>query len=206
MAGAQINGWMTERAKEVAETERLARRAAELGKDDAVALSRASHALGRVVGDIDAASTFVDRALVLNPNLAGAWLASGWTKVWRGEPEIAINHFAQAICLSPLDPLMVMMQNGTAYAHLIAGRYDEAVSWAERGLWAEANYLPSLRINAASYALAGRLAEARKMMSRLRERDPALRVSNLKDRLPLRRPEDLARVEEGLRKAGLPEF
>jgi len=42
-------------------------------------------------------------------------------------------------------------------------------------------------------------------MARLRQIDPELRVSNLKDMTPLRRPEDRARLEEGLRKAGLPE-
>ena len=39
-SGARSNGWMTDRAQEIAETARLARRAAELGKDDAVALCR----------------------------------------------------------------------------------------------------------------------------------------------------------------------
>jgi hypothetical protein len=53
--------------------------------------------------------------------------------------------------------------------------------------------------------LAGRLEQAQKAMERLRQFEPELRVSHLKDRLPLRRPEDLARYEEGLRKAGLPE-
>ena len=42
-------------------------------------------------------------------------------------------------------------------------------------------------------------------MARLRQLDPALRLSNLKDLLTLRRPEDFAKWEEGLRKAGLPE-
>ena len=78
----KINGWMTDRV-EIAETARLARRAAELGPDDAVALSRGAHALAFVVGDLDAAATFVDRALVLNPNLAGAWYASGWVNCSR---------------------------------------------------------------------------------------------------------------------------
>ncbi len=61
---------MTDRGKEIAETARLARRATELGSDDAVALSRGAHALAFVVGDLDAAATFADRALVLNPNLS----------------------------------------------------------------------------------------------------------------------------------------
>jgi hypothetical protein len=37
------------------------------------------------------------------------------------------------------------------------------------------------------------------------EIDPALRVSNLGDITPLRRPQDIARYAEAMRKAGLPE-
>jgi adenylate cyclase len=43
-------------------------------------------------------------------------------------------------------------------------------------------------------------------MARLRQLNPALRVSNLKDVLgPYPRADDLSRYEEGLRQAGLPE-
>ena len=42
-------------------------------------------------------------------------------------------------------------------------------------------------------------------MARVRQLHPDLRISNLKDWLPLRRPEYFARWVEGLRKAGLPE-
>ena len=80
-AWRKINGWMSERDRETTETGRLVWRAAALGPDDAVALSRGAHALGYVVGEVDAAITFVDRALVINPNLAGAWWASGWIRV-----------------------------------------------------------------------------------------------------------------------------
>ena len=66
----KINGWMTDRVQEIAEAARLARRAVELGKDDAVALARGGHALGYVVGDLDSGVAFIDRALLLNPNLA----------------------------------------------------------------------------------------------------------------------------------------
>jgi TolB-like protein len=204
-AWRKINGWMIDLVQESAETGRLAWRAAALGPDDAVALSRGAHALGYVVGELDAAVTFVDRALVLNPNLAGAWWASGWTRVYVGKPDVAIEHFARAMRLSPLDPHMISMQGGTAFAHFIAGRYDEALSWAEKGLWDHANNLASLEIATASNALAGRLAEARKTMARLRDLNPALRVSNIKDWVRFRRPGDLARLEDGLRKAGLPE-
>ncbi len=42
-------------------------------------------------------------------------------------------------------------------------------------------------------------------MQRLRLLDPTLRVSNLKNWLPIHRAADLARFAEGLRLAGLPE-
>jgi len=47
--------------------------------------------------------------------------------------------------------------------------------------------------------------KAKQAMQRVRTLDPSLRVSNLKDWLPIHRPEDLARFAEGLRLAGLPE-
>jgi TolB-like protein len=201
----RINGWMEDRGREIAETRRLSRRAAELGPDDAVVLSRGGHALGFVVGDLNDGATFVDRALVLNPNLAGAWYASGWLRVWLGEPDLAIAHLAHAMRLSPLDPQMITMQAGTAFAHFIAGRYDDASSWSEKALWEQANYLTPVILAAASNALAGRNAKAQQAMARLRELDPALRVTSVKDWARFRRQEDLTRLEDGLRQAGLPE-
>ena len=204
-AWRKINGWMTDRIQETAETGRLARRAAELGPDDAVALSRGAHALAYVVGDLDAAATFADRALALNSNLAGAWYASGWVRVFLGESDVAIKHFAQAMRLSPLDPHSIGMQAGTAFAHFLAGRFDEASLWAGKAMWENTNYLTTIIIAAASNALAGHPAEAQKTIARLRELSPTLRVSNVKEWAAFRRPEDLAKLEEGLRKAGLPE-
>ena len=58
---------------------------------------------------------------------------------------------------------------------------------------------------AASCAMAGRQEEARNAMTRLRELDPTLRISNLGDIISFRRPDDFARLVDGLRKAGLPE-
>jgi tetratricopeptide (TPR) repeat protein len=98
------------------------------------------------------------------------------------------------------------MRNGTAFAHFFLGRYDEAASWAAMALQENPDYQPGLRIAAASNAMAGRLDEAHQAVARLRQLNPALRVSTLKDVAgPFRRAEDLSRYEEGLRQAGLPE-
>jgi TolB-like protein/Tfp pilus assembly protein PilF len=198
-------GWVTDRAKEVAEAARLARRAAELGRDDAVALWTAGIALAFVVGDLDDGATFTDRALALNPSLVWAWIFSGWVNVFVGEPEVAIQRFARAMRLSPQDPLLFQIQAGTASAHFFAGRYAEASTWAETAMRDQPNFLLGWSMTAASNALAGRTAEAARAMARLRQIDPELRLSNLRDLLTLRRSADFAKWEEGLRRAGLPE-
>jgi tetratricopeptide (TPR) repeat protein len=127
-------------------------------------------------------------------------------KVLAGEPEIAIERFARAMRLSPQDPQIFNIHMGTAAAHFFAGRYAEALSWAQMAGREQPNYILPTTVAAASGALAGRLSEAEKAMKRVREIDPALRISNLKELfLPLRRSEDFTKLADGMRKAGLPE-
>jgi TolB-like protein len=202
---AKTSGWISITANEIAEVKRLAQRAVELGKDDAIALVAAGWALAHIVRDLGGGAALIDRALGLNSNLAEAWHFGGWVKMWLGEPEAAIERFARAMRLSPLDPRATTMRSGTAYAHFFLGRYDEAASWAAMALQDSPDYQTGLRIDAASNAMAGRPEQAHRAMARLRQLNPALRVSNLKDVLGPWRAEGLARLEEGLRQAGLPE-
>jgi TolB-like protein/class 3 adenylate cyclase len=198
-------GWMADRAQEVGKAARLARRAVELGADDATALSGAGYALVFVAHDLEDGPAILDRALALGPNLAGALISSGWTKAFLGEPDLAIKHINDAMRLSPLDPMSFRTKAAIAFAHFVAGRYDESSLWAEKALHDKANYLPAIRELAASKALAGRDSEAQAAMARLRELAPAIRLSAVKEWQPFRRPADLARLEDGLRKAGLPD-
>jgi TolB-like protein len=202
---SKFNGWVTDRSQAMIEGARLAHRAIELGKDDAVALARGGHALANFVGDLESAIAVIDKALLLNPNLAAAWFLGGFVQIMRGEPDNAIERLAYAMRLSPLDSEMYRMQGGMALAHLFAGRFDEAVSWAEKALRDLPSFLIVVCIIAASHALAGRMEEAQRATQNLRRLDPALRLSNLKDWLLFHRPEYLATLSEGLRRAGLPE-
>src|SRR5204862_8329500 len=192
-AWRNLSGWMIDRRQAISEGARLAWRATESGKDDAVALGRAGHALALLVGDLDSGIAFIDRALTLDPNLARGWYACGWVRAYRGEPYMAIEHQARAMRLSPLDPTLYHMRVGTAFAYMLAGRFDEASSWAERAFREEPNYHPAAIVKAASNALAGRIEDAGYAMERLRQIDPTLCISKLKERHPIRRPEDLAR-------------
>lgn len=205
-AYAKANGWISVTAHEIAEVMRLAHRAVELGKNDATVLAASGWALAFVVRDLEAGAALIDRARVLNSNLAEAWNCGGWVKTFLGEPESAIEHFARAMRLSPLDPWAVGMRSGAAFAHFLLGRYDEAASWAAMALQDNPDFQTALRIQAASNAMAGRPEQARRVVARLRLLNPALRVSTYKDMAgPFRRAEDLSRYEEALRQAGLPE-
>jgi TolB-like protein len=197
--------WWTDPLSEIAEAVRFARRAVEFGNDDAIALSAGGWALAYVGTDLDSGMAFLDRALMLNPNLASAWMFSGWTRIFVGEQDTAIEHFAESMRMSPRDPLIVMAQTGTAFAHLLARRYDEASAWAEAALRDHPNYFFANVACACARALTGRFEDARTIMTRVRKINPTLRISNLKDFEPLRRAEDLATWAEGMRQAGLPE-
>ncbi len=200
----KAGGWVTDRAHEVAEASRLARRAADLGRNDAVALSTAGMALADVAGNLEDGAALIDRALAIDPNSALAWLFSGWVKVWLGDPDSAIERVARALRLSPQDPQTISMLTAIANAHFVAGRHDEAFSWAETAAREQTDVFYPMVLAAASGALSGRLTEARKAMERLRELNPGLRISNLADQFP-DRPDGLAKWANGLRLAGLPE-
>jgi TolB-like protein len=201
----KTRGWMIEHVQESAEATRLARKAVHLGGNDPVALCMGGYALAFIAHEFDDAVAFMDRGLAVNPNLAQAWMLSAWLRVWRGEPDLALDHVARAMRLSPFDPLMSAMHGATAYAHFLAGRYDMASSCAKKAMRERSNFLLAICMSAASNALAGRLEPAQKSMAPALECDPDLRVSNLGELAPFRRAEDLATFAEGLRKAGLPE-
>jgi len=197
--------WMIDPAAEIAEAGRLARRAVALGPDDAVALCTGGFAIADVVDELEDGDELIDQALALNPNLALAWIFSGWVKISLGEPEAAVERIAHAMRLSPHDPYIFGMQSAMASAHLSAGRYAEAMFWAEKSIRTRPNYLLAACIVAASRGLAGQMEQARNAVAVLLRLDPDLRISNLKSIVSYLRPPDFAKWVDGLRKAGLPE-
>lgn len=201
----KVNGWMTDRSKEIPEGIRLAHLAIELGQNDPVALTRGGHALAHLAGNVDGGIALLDRALMLDPNLAPAWFLSGFLRALKGDYNRAIEQLLWAMRLSPLDREMYRMHAGMALANLFAERFDEAASWAEKAHRASPSFLVVVGIIAASHALAGRLEEAQNALHTLRQLDPTLRVSSVRDWLDICSSASLALFEDGLRKAGLPE-
>ncbi len=201
----RANRWMTDPAQDRAETARLAARAVEVGRDDAVTLSLSGFAIASVLGDLDAGVALIDRALALTPNFGMVLAHSGYVRVWLGEPETAIDYLQRAMRLSPVDSLIFVMQAAMAMAHFIAGRDDEALAWSEKSVRQNPFFAAATWSAAAGAANLGRSEDAAKYVARLRQIEPGATVSTVKERLLLRRPQDRERLVEGLRKAGLSE-
>jgi len=199
------NGWMDDRDAEIAEVVRLSGSVAAFGRDDAVALSYGGLALGRVLRDVEAGITLIDRALVLNPNLASAWNASGFLRTFLNEGDLAIEHLRRAMRLDPLDHMSFHTLAVIALAHFLADRDDVAWPIAEQACRAQPKLVSALRIAAAANASAGRLKEAREFTAQALALDSKQRLSNLIDRVGPFQPSGFAKYVMGLRLAGLPE-
>jgi adenylate cyclase len=85
-------------------------------------------------GEHAAAASAIERALALNPNSAHAWMVGGWVQCMLNNPDSAIDSLRRGLRLSPLDPLGWMFKNWLALAHLVAGRYEDAMEWVDQSL------------------------------------------------------------------------
>ncbi len=193
--------------EESAEVARLARIVLRIGHDDAAALSNAGWAVAYVLRDLPHAQSLIDRAVVLNPNLAHAWANSGWINLWSGNPAVAIEHLNRAMRHDPLQGQHHMTMR-TAFAHALffLDKYDEAMAWAEGNIREDIGAHPSLRIYAASAAFADMPDAALAAIARLRSIDPEICISRLASYFgPYKKPEFIEKYTKGLRLAGLPE-
>ncbi len=123
-----------------------------------------------------------------------------------GDYGAALHQFETAIRLSPRDAHIATWYNYLGIAAFVVGRDKEAAEWARKTVKANPKLPGGYRTLAASYGNLGRLAEADTAREKLQELLPNLTIAQLRERLPyFRKPEDLERYLDGLRKAGLPE-
>jgi TolB-like protein/class 3 adenylate cyclase len=206
-AARKYHNWAPVSDGEVAEAVGLATTAIDFGKDDPDSLSRAAWALGFFIGDVVSALHAVDRAVVLNPNLAYAWNTRGWVLVWMEQPEQAAECFERAMRLSPLDPMLWAWLYGMARCHFVMGRLDEALRWADKALLEQPR---AVNVTVFKTGVCGQLGladEARTCLQRLRELSPGFSVGTFATQVVPRGVS--ARIAalwaEGLRRAGVPE-
>jgi TolB-like protein/Tfp pilus assembly protein PilF len=195
-------GWSTDAAQERIEARQLARRAIELDQDDPSVLAMAGHVLAYVASEVEEGAALLSRAINLDANLLTARLWSGWVNLWLGNEEAAIEQFKIALRLSPLDPLIFNAQTGLAFAYFFAGRNEDASSWATTALRQQPKFVGAHLVMMACHAMSGQVKEAREVCARAMQLDPTLRISGFTYR---RRPEDIEKIANAYRIAGMPE-
>jgi adenylate cyclase len=192
-----------ESGADVEEGIQMARQALAVARDDPEVMRMAGYALAVLAGENQTALTAVDRAIELNPNLALAYGVRGVVLAYLNRPDEAIAAAERAIRLSPNDPIIFNSYLALGLAHLVADRYEEALSWADRA-WGSNGGLAALRLKLSLLGHLGRRDEAGECLQCLRETYPEPTVIAVMRGAGIS-PELAARIAEGLRLAGLPE-
>jgi adenylate cyclase len=165
----RLRGWGPISEADVAEAVALARQAIDAGRDDPDALWMGGWALATMAFEHAAGLSAIERSLALNPNSATAWMFCGWLYSFANRPEPAIDAFKRSLRLSPCDPVRWSFEGGLGFAHLLAGRCEEALEWADRALHAypKATFMYGCKAAACGYL--GRAGAARECIRRLSE-------------------------------------
>jgi adenylate cyclase len=150
-------------------------------------------------GRFTAARAEIERAIDVNPNDADALAGRGNILVWLGENTQAIESLELAQRLDP--ELNAFDRFALSVAYYLARRYDDSIETAELNLRKDPDAPFTRAILAAAYAQAGRPDEARRVAAELRRVDPTFDGATFGNKFLDGR--DLARLRDGLRKAGL---
>jgi TolB-like protein/Tfp pilus assembly protein PilF len=153
---------------------------------------------------LDAAARAALRAIELNPNLAVAEFTYGAAMAWKGDYEATREHTDKAVRLSPRDPAHAWFMLNRVVVAFVDGRYEEQVERAEKMTEAAPDHPGGWRMLAAGNGLLGRKTEAEAAVKGLLRVVPHMNLELCRASVTGIREQDLERLLEGLRKAGLP--
>ncbi|WP_245284128.1 adenylate cyclase 3 [Bradyrhizobium sp. Cp5.3] len=200
----RVFDWTTDVAHERSEAERLARRAIDLDGNDPSVLATAGHALAQLAGQVEEGESHLARAIKLDPNLVIARHWSGWSQLWLGRGDAAVEQFSIALRLNPLHPHgSCNALTGLAYAYFLAGRNEDALSCAAAAIRLIPIFPPAQFILAACHAASGRVEEAQRICAHAMQLFPNKRIAAYTSRM--RRLDDAEMLAQALRIAGMPE-
>ena len=145
------------------------------------------------------------RAVDLNPNLANAYGSLGQALALAGEYNGAVTQINKAIRLSPRDPFMVYWFGHLGLASFVEERYEDACDWGSKAIQENPLFPGGHRLLASSYGQLGRVKEAATELKELLLLMPGMTADDVRRQVPFRKPRDMERYIDGLRKAGLKE-
>ncbi|HYC00848.1 MAG TPA: tetratricopeptide repeat protein [Candidatus Limnocylindrales bacterium] len=157
--------WSPDVARSVAEARQAAEAALALDDNDPWAQAAFGYACS-LIGEHERAIAAFDRAIELNPSLTMAYqgLAVALTV---DRPDEAIAVMEKAIRLSPRDSQMHLFLHQLGVAHMMAGRYDDAIHCETESLRLRPDQGHGYRILAAACGHAGRHGEALEALEKM---------------------------------------
>jgi adenylate cyclase len=141
--------------------------------------------------------------LALDPNNAEGHVRLGHILDQAGRPADGLPFIETAMRLDPHYPFLYIFWLGHAFQSM--ERYDEAIAAYRRTISRNPDFAGAHLHLASAYAQLGRMEEAKAEAAQTLRLDPSWSVQRVAQRLPFKDAATLARLVEGLRKAGLPE-
>lgn len=129
----------------------------------------------------------------------------GWSYVFLGMPEPALDCLHRALKLGGNTPWRLIILGAMGIANLQAGHYEKSIHYASKGLEISTGYTPLYRQLAAAHAQLGQMDEAKAALDTLLEQMPSDTVSQVQKRSNYADTPETRRYFDGLRLAGLPE-
>jgi len=166
-----------------------------------VALSRSY----TIRGEHDTAIQHCDRAISLNPSYSVAHFCRGHSLWMSGRAEEALPSNAEAMRLSPHDPIMWGVMASRSIALTLLGRYEEGLDWARRALQQPNAELIASVAELCALGHLGRTGEAEVALARARKFKPDVTTGFVDLVLPITDPDCHMLFVDGLRKAGMPD-
>jgi adenylate cyclase len=191
-------GWAESPSETVGRAEDMANKALALDESDV----RAHIILGRIhifYQRYEQARVEIDRAIALNPNDAHALAGRGNIRMWLGETDAAIKDLELAMRIDP--ELIAMDRFALSLAYYLKGRYDAAIEQAALNLERTEGANFSRVVLAAAYAEQKKEDEATRVVAAIRRLDPTFDAQDFGSKFL--RSDDLARLRDGMHKAGL---
>jgi adenylate cyclase len=207
-----LNGYYeTEGDKRLRTAQQLLDRALQFEPRHLMAL-KAQAALRRAQGKLYDAIAAAEAVIMENPGEPWAYKEIGLSTLYLGRPEQALDWFAKADRIGPRDPGRWTWLDGRGHALILLGRNEEAIRALTGALDANPRNHYTHAFLAAAYAQLGDLDEARAALATYLQRRSDTTISTFRRHSPvplaLTSPEyrqQRERLDEGLRKAGMPE-
>jgi len=156
-------------------------------------------------GDVTALRRAIRSALRRAPFTIEVVMFSGWGYAWMGEPEPAIDCFRQNERAIRFSPFAAAATAGLSFALLQAGKDEEAILEARRGLELTTEFSTLHRVIASAAAHLGRMDEAYAAQRENERINPGDSIQMGWKRNAFADTPGTRRYYEGLRLAGMPE-